>query len=142
MTLNEQIARVLAIPEEIYRLERTLTRHRAEKRETEDNLKRRAAEVRVRARARVEFQQIKGAAAQEDYLLLAVCEDTDYEEYQKRLRQLQVAIDKTEADIEALRREHQSLRAALEGHYARLLEQVFSDRQLAEFVAKHGSHAA
>jgi predicted transcriptional regulator len=142
MTLAEQIDRLLALPREIARVGRQLTALRAEKRTLEDDLKRRAATVRVSARKRVEFEGLKTADAREDYLTLAVLEDTDYEEGAKRLRELQAAIDKAQTQKDELQDEHQSLRAVLEGRYADLLERALTDRQLAELVMRHGRNLA
>jgi hypothetical protein len=138
----KQIERLLALPREIARVGRQLTALRDEKRKLEEDLKKRAVAIRVRARNTVAYEQLAGVSAREDWLQLQVFEDTDYEEDSKRIKQLAVAIDKAQAEKDELQDEHQSLRAALEGRYAALLERALADRQLAELVARHGRNLA
>lgn len=138
----KQIERLLALPREIARVGRQLTALRDEKRKLEEDLKKRAVAIRVRARNTVAYDQLKGADAREDWLQLQVFEDTDYEEDSRRVKQLAVAIDKAQVEKDELQDEHQSLRAALEGRYAALLERALTDRQLAELVARHGRNLA
>lgn len=128
---QQHIARLLALPREIARVGRQLTALRAEKRDLEDALKKRAAQVRLRARQTPEFAALTKAAAQEDFLTVAVFEDIQWEEDNRRLKQLQAAIDKLQVEKDELQDEHQSLRAALEGKYAELLERTLTDLKLA-----------
>ncbi|MCX7782221.1 MAG: hypothetical protein N2318_01080, partial [Meiothermus sp.] len=123
--------RLLALPREIARVGRQLTALRAEKRDLEDDLKKRAAKARLLARQTPEFAALTKAAAQEDFLTVAVFEDIQWEEDNKRLKQLQAAIDKLQVEKDELQDEHQSLRAALEGKYAELLERTLTEVKLA-----------
>jgi hypothetical protein len=129
---QKQIARLLALPREIARVGRQLTALRAEKRDLEVDLKKRAAQARLLARRTPEFLALKGAAAQEDFLTVAVLDDIQWENDHKRLLQLQAAIDKAQVEKDELQDEHQSLRAALEGKYAELLERALTEARMAQ----------
>jgi septal ring factor EnvC (AmiA/AmiB activator) len=129
---HQQISRLLALPREIARVGRQLTAMRAEKRNLEDDLKKRAAQARLLSRRTPEFAALTKAAAQEDYLVVAVFEDADWEADNKRLKQLQAAIDKAQVEKDELQDEHQSLRAALEGRYAELLERALTEARMAQ----------
>ncbi|ADH63772.1 conserved hypothetical protein [Allomeiothermus silvanus DSM 9946] len=131
----KQIERLLALPREIARVGRRLTALRDEKRKLEEDLKKRAVVIRVRARNTAAYEQLKGADAREDWLQLQVLEDTDYEEDSKRLKQLAVAIDKAQVEKDELQDEHQSLRAALEGRYAELLERALTEAKMAQHIS-------
>jgi TPP-dependent indolepyruvate ferredoxin oxidoreductase alpha subunit len=128
---QQHITRLLALPREIARVGRQLTALRAEKRDLEDDLKKRAAQARLLARKTPEFAALTRAPAQEDFLTVAVFEDIEWEEDNKRLKQLQAAIDKLQVEKDELQDEHQSLRAILEGKYAELLERVLTEVKLA-----------
>jgi hypothetical protein len=128
---QQHITRLLALPREIARVGRQLTALRAEKRDLEDDLKKRAAKARLLARQTPEFAALTRAPAQEDFLTVAVFEDIEWEEDNKRLKQLQAAIDKLQVEKDELQDEHQSLRAILEGKYAELLERVLTEVKLA-----------
>jgi hypothetical protein len=133
---QKQVERLLALPREMFGKGRTLTALRAEKRGLEDDLKKRAAKARLEARQTPAFSTLKGASAQEDYLTVAVFEDFEWEEGNKRLKQIQAGIDKLQNEKDELQDEHQSLRAILEAKYAQLLERL-TDRNLVDQVGKH-----
>lgn len=131
---QKQVERLLSLPREMARLGVQLTAMRAEKRQLEDDLKKRAAKARLLARQTPEFAALKGASAQEDFLTVQVFEDMDWEGDNKRLRQLQAAIDKSQTAKDELQDEHQSLRAILEAKYAALLERALTDAKLAQQI--------
>ena len=129
----ERVQRLLELPALIVPLERQRTALRAERRTTE------AKVVRQRVLVLNELidqdERYKSASNQKERDLLmeaALHGDDQWCELSERIDQLTTTIERVEADLSGLDHERKALKAALEREYASVIEQLHSDRILAD----------
>lgn len=129
----ERVQRILALPPEILALERQRTALRAERRTTEGKLKKQTTLV---LRETIQLDDDYAAAKNQrerDVLLDAALHNDDvWCELTERVAQLTTTLDRVEADLSGLDHERKALKAALEREYAAVIEQLHSDRILAD----------
>lgn len=129
----ERVQRILALPDEIRSLERQRVALRAERRGVEGRLARQAALVQ---RETIQLDAEYAAASNQrerDVLLLAALHNDDaWSELSERVAQLTTTVERVEADLSGLDHERKALKAALEREYAAVIEQLHSDRVLAD----------
>lgn len=131
----EQVQRLLELPVEIARLERQRVALRAERRSVEDRLARQRIVVLMEAFDLDPSYKVAKNQVERTVLLEGALHNDDvWSELAERVAQLTTTIERVEADLSALDHERKALKAALEREYASIIEQVLSDRMLADAV--------
>lgn len=129
----QRVQRILELPPEIAKLERQRVALRAERRTADAKL---AKQTTLVQRETIQLDDDYKAAANQkerDVLLLASLHNDDvWCELTERVAQLTTTLERVEADLSALDHERKALKAALEREYAAVIEQLHSDRILAD----------
>lgn len=131
----ERVQRLLALPAELEALERQRTALRAERRTTEVKLTRQRTIVLGEL---LDDERYRAAKAERERAILtdlALHNDDDWSGLSERVDQLTTTIERVEAEIRVLDHERKALKAALEREYASVIEQILSDKFLADAVA-------
>lgn len=139
----ERVRRILELPEEIGKLERQRVALRAERRTTERKLVTQAALVQRETIQLDADYKAAGNQKERDVLLLAALHGDDaWEELSERVAQLTTTIERVEADLSVLDHERKALKAALEREYAAVIEELHSDRILADAASSRSVRGA
>ncbi|WP_243092572.1 hypothetical protein [Thermus hydrothermalis] len=121
------VSRLVELPGLIGEVSRQLTALRAERRA----LERRAAEAWARALAEAPGKAMELREAQ---ARLALAADPGWNRMQTRLEQLAAAIDRLQAEREALEHERKAIYGAIVARHAEVLEAALAQR----FITPHG----
>ncbi|GEM_PF-2654814 len=129
----ERVQRILELPSLIGPLERQRVALRAERRTTEAKVARQRVLVLNEV---IDLDERYRAAANQkerDVLMdAALHADDQWCELVERVDQLTTTIERVEADLSVLDHERKALKAALEREYASIIEQLLSDKVLAD----------
>lgn len=129
----ERVKRILELPELIGKLERQRVALRAERRTTKRKLDAQATLVqRETIQLDDDYQQAANQKERDVLLDAALHNDDTWLELAERVDQLTTSIEKADAELSTLDHERKALKAALEREYAAIIEQLHSDRILAD----------
>lgn len=132
----ERVQRILALPEEIGKLERQRVALRAERRTAERKLKKQATLVRAETiQLDDDYKNTSNQKERDVFLEAALHNDDVWVELSERVDQLTTTIERVEADLSTLDHERKALKAALEREYAAVIEELHSDRLLADVAS-------
>lgn len=129
----ERVRRILELPALIAPLERQRVALRAERRTTESKLGRQRVVVLMETMDLDEHYKAASNQRERDVISEAALHGDDaWSELSERVAQLTTTIERVDADLSVLNHERKALKAALEREYASIIEQVHSDRILAD----------
>lgn len=128
-----RVQRILELPAEIEKLERQRVALRAERRTTDGKLQRQTTLVQRETIQLDDDYRAAGNQTERNVMLQAALHNDDvWCELTERMAQLTTTIERVDADLSVLDHERKALKAALEREYAAVIEQLHSDRLLAD----------
>lgn len=130
--LNTMAGRLLELPKKLGSARAQLTRHRAEKRDCEREIKKRQTLIKRELADDDEYKNLPNAAERTAFYD-EVCQlDGNLEGLTDRLHQLQVAIDVAQANVSTLEDERKALYGVLSAYHAAVMHELHLDEALAK----------
>jgi chromosome segregation ATPase len=130
--LNQMAGRLLELPKALGQARAVLTRHRAEKRDVEREIKKRQTTIKRELADDDEYRELPNAAERNAFYD-EVCQlDVSLEKSTDRLQQLQVAIDVAQNNVNTLEDERKALYGVLTAYHAAVMHEMHLDEAFAK----------